>query len=40
MARLILPPEEELQPRVEEPPREVLRPQSINQIGIRSEVKR
>jgi len=25
---------------VEEPPREVLRPQSINQIGIRSEVKR
>ena len=35
MARLILPPEEELQPRVEEPPREQLRP-----IGIRAEVKR
>jgi len=35
MARLILPPEEELQPRVEEPPAQVLRP-----TGIRSEVKR
>jgi flagellar biosynthesis protein FlhF len=35
MARLILPPEEELQPRVEEPPAEVLRP-----VSIRSEVKR
>lgn len=35
MARLILPPEEELQPRVDEPPAEVLRP-----TGIRSEVKR
>lgn len=34
MARLILPPEEELQPRVEEPPAQVLRP-----TGIRSEVK-
>lgn len=35
MARLILPPEEELQPRVDEPPAQVLRP-----TGIRSEVKR
>jgi flagellar biosynthesis protein FlhF len=35
MARLILPPEEELQQRVEEPPAQVLR-----STGIRSEVKR
>ena len=35
MARLILPPEEELQPREEEPPAEVLRP-----TGIGSEVKK
>ena len=34
MARLILPPEEELQPRVEEPP-----PQQLRPTGIRSEVK-
>lgn len=35
MARLILPPEEELQPRVEEPPAQILKP-----TGIRSEGKR
>jgi flagellar biosynthesis protein FlhF len=35
MARLILPPEEELQPRVEQPPAQVLRP-----TPIRSEMKR
>ena len=35
MARLILPPEEELQPRVEEPPAQILQP-----TGIRSEGKR
>jgi flagellar biosynthesis protein FlhF len=35
MARLILPPEEELQPRSEQAPAQVLRP-----TGIRSEVKR